>query len=75
MTQPSFERHERPKCPRIPDCPGHCALCLKPSDECQGHDPSRYARFSMSREPRPCLDQPRAKVQSYAAEGENYNVL
>ena len=73
--QPTFERHERVKCPRIPDCPGHCTLCLKPIDDCKGHDPSRYERFSMSREPRPCLDQPRAAAKLAADDGANYNVL
>lgn len=63
MTQPAVERNERPKCPRSPDCPGHCTLCLKPMDECKSHDPARYERFGMSKEPARCPDQPRPKPE------------
>ena len=68
MTQPAFERHERVKCSRIPDCPGHCTLCLKPVDECRSHDPARYERFGMSKEPARCPDQPRPKPMKDEAE-------
>lgn len=62
MTQDNIiQRHQRPVCPRAPECPGHCTLCLKPIDNCNGHDPARYERFGMSREPTRCYDNPAEK--------------
>lgn len=74
LQETPLQRHTRPVCPRAPDCPGHCALCLKPSDECKGHDPARYERFGMSREPVRCYDQPRPKPARTEPEESSWQI-
>ena len=76
MTMEAVERRPRPKCELIPDCPGHCGVCLKPKPECHGHDPSRYTRFSIPTEPIPCPDQPRPQPKLTQNQPDTeYNVL
>ena len=49
-------------------------MCLKPSDECKGHDPARYERFGMSREPVRCYDQPRPKPARTEPEESSWQI-